>query len=107
MPCAAAREASHGLNTKSGSGTRGVFDLIGGTLADAFRLAITPNVRRKNVLVPLVDRITHRLTDEVIADRPALQPVFFQDGMTRPHIGVVRKCLAYVEVVAPAGQLHA
>ena len=43
--------------------------------AHALRIAVAPDVGRQDRLVALVDPVAHGLADEVVADRPALQPV--------------------------------
>src|SRR5258706_2753333 len=73
LPHAAPCEASYSINPKFGGSTCGVFNLLGGTLAHAFWLTVAPDMSRQNILVPLVDGcITNGLSNQVIADRPAL-----------------------------------
>src|SRR5690606_34756725 len=81
--------------------------LLGGTLADAFRIAIAPDVGRKDQFVPLVDRIADRLPDQMVRDRVRGEAVPLEDLPAPFAIGVVRERLIDVEMIAPAGELEA
>ena len=48
---------------------------LGGPLAHALGIAVAPDVRRQDRLVPLVDVVAHRLADEVVGDREAVEAV--------------------------------
>ena len=77
------------------------------TLADAFRLAIAPNVGRENGLVPLVNQIAHGLPDEVRGNRVAGESVL---GEQRPFLFYVIRFgegAVHFKMVAPAGEFHA
>jgi hypothetical protein len=54
----------------------------------------------------VVDRVAHRLADEVVPDRPALQPVALEQLAPRTHVAGLGERAVDLEVVAPAGQLE-
>ncbi len=56
--------------------------------------------------MPAVDVVTYSLPNQVIADRPDLEPVFRQDVMTRLAVAVIGKCFLHVEMIAPTGQFQ-
>ena len=74
---------------------------------DAGRIAVAPDVRRQDGLVPLVDVVQHRLADQVVADGEHLQVVLFQQLALLGAVVVLGQGLVDLEVVAPAGQLQA
>ena len=76
-------------------------------LADAFRITITPDVRREDALVAFVDIIAGGLADEVGGDCPAAKVVLreeFPDGF---DVARLVDGADDIEVVAPAGELDA
>ena len=94
--------------TPSFAAARGVLHLLGGATLHAIRLAVAPDVRRHDALVPLVDPVAHRLPDEVVADREHLQPVLLEDVAARPERSLSSaSALVHLEVIAPAGELEA
>ena len=62
---------------------------------------------RQDRLVAFVDRIEHRLADEMIADRVNLQVVALEQIAFGGAIAVVGQGLVDFEMVAPAGQFQA
>jgi hypothetical protein len=100
--------AAAGLGVEEEAGGLGGGDhLLGGPLAHALGLAVAPHVGREDRLVAGVDVVADGLADEVArngvagqAVRPEKRP-FFMDVFLRAHRGVD------VEVIAPAGELHA
>jgi hypothetical protein len=57
--------------------------------------------------VPVVNRVADTLADEVIADGPAAQIIFFQQVAFATHIAIIFQRLIHLKVIAPAGQLQA
>ena len=57
-----------------------VLQLLGRPRVDAGRLAVAPDVRRQDRLVPLVDDVQHGLADQVVADREHLQVVLVEQS---------------------------
>ena len=78
MPDAAAGESIDHPNAELLGGAGGVFQFLGRSLIDSRRVAITPNVIRKDRLMPLVDVVQDRLANQMRADRVALQPGVIQ-----------------------------
>ena len=107
MPDGTAGKAVYDRYAESGGRTSRIRKFLCGTGAYAFRGAVSPDVRRKNGFVALVNEVAHRLTDQMIADRPDFQAVFRKQIMPSLAIAVVRQCLAYLEMISPAGQLKA
>jgi hypothetical protein len=56
---------------------------------------------------PIVVAVAHALAGQVRTERPAPQLVVIEKAALLPHIGGVRRGLADVHVVAPAGDLEA
>src|SRR5690606_41290316 len=79
----------HSLATTHRSPPRLVRHLPDGSLAHAIRIALSPDSVRQNGLVPLIDSITHRLPDQVIADRPDTEPMTFQKLPARADITII------------------
>ena len=75
MPDARAGEAVDDCHAQLLRRAGRVLHLLDGPGVDAGRIAVAPDVRRQNRLVPLVDRVQHGLADQVIADREDLQVV--------------------------------
>ena len=90
MPDGAAGKAIHDRYAESGGGAGRIRKFRCSAGAHAFRVAVSPDVRRKNGLVALVNEIAHRLTDQVIADCPDFQAVFRKQIMPSLAISVVR-----------------
>jgi crossover junction endodeoxyribonuclease RuvC len=94
---------------------RGVQTLLGlqdlprpSHVADALGLAVAPDVRGQDRLVPLVDRVVaDRLPEQVVRDRPHLQVVLLEDVEAVAHVRLVLGGTPYVEMVTPAGDLQA
>ena len=85
----------------------GVFHLLGRPGVHARRIAVAPNRRRQDRLVPLVDPIQHRLAHQVGADGEDAQVVPLQQFALHAAIVGLGQGLADVEMVAPAGQFEA
>ena len=89
MPDAGAGEAVHdggalrtatilfcGCRVKKFSrGAGGGFHFFGGALADAFGLAVAPDIGGQNGPVPFVNQIAHGLADEVTGNGKTFHPV--------------------------------
>ena len=90
--CAAARAVS--------------FIALGGAPPHPLGIAVAPDLRREHALVALVDRIAHALADEVVADRPAAEPVALEQLAPAGRVAGVAHRLGDVEVIAPARQLE-
>ncbi len=97
-----------GVHAELGRGAGGVLHLLGGPLPHALGLAVAPDPRRQDALVPLVDRVVaDGLADEVVGDRPDLQPVLVEE--LAPALRRSRRPRPRpmdLEVVAPAGDLQ-
>ena len=77
-------------------------------LAHAFSLTISPNARRQNTLVALVNgMVAHTLADKVGADGEALQVIFIEYVPPALDIGIIFERLIHFEMVAPAGDFQA
>src|SRR5829696_1557638 len=87
-------------------GARRVLHVLGRPPADAFGLAVAPNVRRQHRLMTLVDGIADRLAHEVVADGPAAEIVTFDELPAAGAVVGVAHGLRDVEVVAPTGELQ-
>src|SRR5215217_3684627 len=74
--------------------------------ADALGIAVAPDLRREHALVPGVDRIADRLAHEVVADRPAAEPVTLEQRAPAGGVAGVAHRLGDVEVITPAGELE-
>lgn len=105
VPDAAAGEAVDDIHAKEFGGAGSVGDILAGALAHAFRLAIAPDARRQDRLMAGVDRVADALPDEMRADRPAAQPVLFEQVTLLAHIAVAFQRLIDLKMVAPTGQL--
>jgi hypothetical protein len=106
VPHARACEAVDLLDPELRCRTRRVLHPLGGTLTYAFRLAVTPYIRRDDRAVSLVDRIAYALADEMSADRKHLQPVFFEQPALRPDVTRVVQRSVHLEMIAPTRQLE-
>ena len=106
MPDARAGEAVDHADAQLLGGPGGVLHFLGGAAADAVRLAVAPDVRRQDRLVPGVDVVQHALADQVIRDGKHLQVVLFEQVAFAAAVRVVGEGLVDLEVVAPAGQLE-
>jgi hypothetical protein len=74
-------------------------------LPDSIRFAITPNVGRKNRLMPGIDDIRHRLTHQVIRDGPGLQSMTGEQFMSSIAVGLVLSG-DHIEVIPPTSQFQ-
>ena len=70
------------------------------------RVAVAPDVRRQDHLVPGVDVVQHRLADQVAADGEHLEVVLFQQFAFLAAVVVLVEGLIDLEMVAPAGQFQ-
>ena len=107
VPDRRAGEAGDDVDAELRRGPRGVHHPLGRPLPHAFGLAVAPDLGREHRPVAVVDRVADGLADEVLADRPAAQPVALEQ---RPHAGRVSRVaerLRDVEVIAPARELEA
>ena len=107
MPDARTGKAVDDVDAEFLRSAGGVFHLFDGPLIDAGRIAVAPNIRRHNSLVPLVDDVEHRLPDQMSADRLALQIVLFEQFPFAVAVALVGERLIDLEVIAPAGQFNA
>ena len=78
VPDRRAGEAGDDRHAERRRGARGVLHALGGARAHALGIAVAPHLGRQDALVARVDRVAHRLADEVVADRPAPQAVALQ-----------------------------
>ena len=98
-------------------GLAGVEELAGGlggqghlgarALADAFRIAVAPDVGGQDALVAFVDVVAGGLADEVRRDRPAAEVVLLQEFPDGLDVALLVDGADDIEVVAPAGELDA
>jgi hypothetical protein len=96
-------------------GAGGVLKALGGALAYAVGVAVTPHLVGEDRPVARIDRVAHRLADEVGADRPAAQAVAVQQfgvptavarvGESRRHVEMVARARQFEAVEAPLGRL--
>jgi hypothetical protein len=107
VPDRRAREARDDLDAELGRRAGGVLHPLGGALPDALGIAVPPHLRREDRLVALVDRIAHRLPNEVVADGVALEPVALQQLSLPGGVVRLRERAVDLEVVAPGRQLEA
>ena len=73
---------------------------------DARRVAVAPDLWRQDPLVARVDRVAHRLADEMRAEREAVQMVALEHLLDRRAVAVLGERAVDLEVVAPAGELE-
>ena len=106
MPDRRAGEAGDDVDAELRGGAGGVLHLLGGALAHAFGVAVAPDLGREHGLVAGVDRVADGLADEVVADRPAAQPVALEQRSHAGRVSRVAQRLRDVEVVAPARELE-
>jgi hypothetical protein len=99
-------EAGHRPHAERGGGARGVLQLARGALAHTFRVAVAPHVRGQDGLVARIHKIAHRLADQVVADREALQAVLGQQRALVEQVLLRRERLLHIEMVAPARELE-
>ncbi len=88
-------------------GAGGVHHLLGGPLAHAFRVAVTPDVGRYDGPVALVNRVADGLPDEVVADGVHLKAVLAEQVAHALNVAVFFECALHVEMVAPASEFQA
>jgi len=107
VPDRAAGEAVNHVDAEQLGGAGRVLHFLGAALAHAFGIAVAPQARREDGLVPLVNqRVGDALANQVRADGEALQPVLLQDVPTALGVAVLRQRLVYLEVIAPAGKFQ-
>src|SRR5690606_17108416 len=107
VPDRGAGEADDGVDAEAGRGPCGVLDLGGGPLPDALRLTVAPDPGGQDGLVAFVDDgVAHRLADQVVGDRPALESVLVEQLVPGVDVGGVGEGLVHLEVVAPAGEFE-
>ena len=108
LPDGGAGEAHDGLDAEPLRRPRGQLHLLGRPLTHALRVAVAPDVRGQDRLVPRVDRVVaDGLALEVVGDRVDLEAVLLEQVQLALDVGVVLGRLPRVEVVAPAGDLQA
>src|SRR5262249_2160555 len=79
--------------------------VLGRAAIDAVRVAVAPDVRWQDRLMPRVDAVAHGLAHEVRADLVALQIVAIQEVALRAAVVGIGDGLIDFKVVAPAGEL--
>ena len=105
VPDAAAGEAVDDAHAETLRGMCGLDEFLGGTLADAFGVAVAIDRRRQDLRVAGVDVVADGLADEVGGDRVALHAggsEFLALGIAVGLVGFF-----HFKVVAPAGKLQA
>ena len=107
MPDARAGEAVDDFDAQLLRRPGGVFHFFDCPRVDALRLAVAPDVRRQNRLVPAVDPVEHGLADRMGADGVHLQLVALQQIAAAGAIAVFGQRPVDVEMIAPAGQFQA
>ena len=85
----------------------GLLHLFDGTLVDAVGIAVTPDVVGQDALVSRVDLVENGLADQVAADGEDLLIVFLEGFALLGTVVILGHRLVDLEMVAPAGQLHA
>src|SRR6266545_49945 len=106
MPDRRAGEPVHLRDAEQGRGAGAVLHPLGGALLDAPRLAVPPDLRWEDCLVPRVDRVAHSLADEVRAEREAVQMVALEHLLDRADVLGLGEGAVDLEMVAPAGELE-
>ena len=92
---------------KFAAGTGGVCHVLGGALADTFRVSIASDAFGDDSNVAVVDFITNRLSNEVVGNGKAIELVcgeqgpFFVDGV------IIGECGIDIEVISPTGEFDA
>src|SRR5258708_2830691 len=92
---------------KSPRGFSRAGELLRRPFAHPFGIAVTPNVRRPDGPVSLVDEIAYCLADEMTGNRAARQTVRPQQLPFALKVFFRRNRLIDIEVVAPAGEFDA
>src|SRR5829696_779860 len=106
VPDARPRKAVDLRHPKAGRCPRRVHDLLGGTPAHAFRVAVAPHVGRERRPVAGVYAVADRLADKVGAYGPAVQAVAAQYLPASLDVTALRERTVYVEVIPPACELE-
>src|SRR5215204_1656616 len=106
VPDARSRKAVDLRYPKAGRGPGSVHDLLGGTPAHAFRVAVAPHVGRKRRPVAGVYGVADRLADQVGAYGPAVQAVAAEYLPAPLYVAALRERTVYIEVVPPARELE-
>ena len=107
MPDAGTSETVDDTDTQFLSRTGGVFHLFDGSMSDPFRLAVAPDVRRKDGFVASIDIVEYRLANQVVRNGEDLQVVLFQQFSLPSTISIVGKCFIDFKMIAPAGEFDA
>jgi hypothetical protein len=105
-PDGAAGESVDHLHPEVRRRSRGELHLLGCAGSHSLRVAVSPHVGLQDGLVPLVDAVAHRLSHQVIADRPHVESVGLEQLPPGHAVVGVLGGPADVEVVPPAGQLQ-
>ena len=84
-PDARTGETVHHANAKLLGSPGGVLHVVGGAAIHTGRVAIAPHMRRQNRFVPRIDPIAHCLTNQVRANRMALQVVTIEQVALAPQ----------------------
>jgi hypothetical protein len=106
VPDGRAGEAGDDRRAELRRRARGVLHPLGRAAAHALGVAVAPDLRRQHALVAGVDRIAHRLADEVGAQRPAAQSVAFEQLAPAARVLGLGQRAVDLEVVPPARELQ-
>lgn len=91
---------------KSTAGPGGQLELLGRALADSFGIAITPDLRREDGAMSLIDIVANRLSNQMIGDGERRESGVGQDAPAFLTVVVGRGGLIDIEVVTPTCELQ-
>lgn len=88
-------------------GAGGGLHLFSGAPANAFRVAVAPDISGKDCLVPFIGQIANSLADEVIGDGEARESVFSKKRPFLFDVIAFGERPVYVEMAAPTAKFEA
>ncbi len=106
MPDRRAREPVHLRDAEPRGRAGRVLHSLCRALSHAVLRAVAPDVRREDRLVARIDAIAYGLADEVCAERPAAEPVLFEERPMLSAVRVVGEGSIDLEVISPARQFE-
>src|SRR3954454_3984138 len=107
VPDRRAGEPRDDANPELRGGAGRVLHPLGGAQPHALGLAVSPDLGRQHAAVAVVDRVAYRLTDEVVAYRPALQPVALEELAAASSVARLGQRPINFEMIAPAREFQA
>ena len=107
MPDGTARESIDDINAQRLGGTSGHLHILRGTLTHALGITVTPHLGSDKSAMTLINPVTNRLTNKMIANGKNLQPKTVETRTPLLDIIRIRRRRHDIKVIAPAARLHA